>query len=263
MLGSYRCVAKNKFGQHEIFIEFQRPGLPDPPTRLEAINITHASFVVVWQGGYDGGSNQIYHVVLNGYYTEDKYTPLNSVRFQDLHEKSQYTIKIRSKNHFGFSNYSTQLVIVTKESPVLLEKFPILQQAYYTQHDHRIYFQLNLERSTLLSNEQLCLQYYNDDEMSACIPFTSQLLNDGIEINIDQKTLRLKLCLINQTDVCSKSISISTRSQSSSDYVYILIGKNYLLFVSILKCFCSTCRRNIRFMYCFRINYFIYLYSST
>ncbi|CAF5153876.1 unnamed protein product, partial [Rotaria sp. Silwood1] len=29
ILGVYRCVAINNYGQHDISIQFQRPGLPD------------------------------------------------------------------------------------------------------------------------------------------------------------------------------------------------------------------------------------------
>jgi hypothetical protein len=81
MLGLYRCVAKNAYGQHDFSIQFQRPSLPDPPNQLQAINITHASFVLTWQSGYDGGSNQIYQIILSGNRTEERQTSLNSIRF--------------------------------------------------------------------------------------------------------------------------------------------------------------------------------------
>ena len=47
MLGLYRCVARNEYGQHDFSIHFQRPGLPDPPNQLQAVNISHASFILV------------------------------------------------------------------------------------------------------------------------------------------------------------------------------------------------------------------------
>jgi hypothetical protein len=81
MLGLYRCVAKNQYGQHDFSIHFQRPGLPDPPNQLQAINVTHASFILTWQPGYNGGSNLIYHVSLSGNRTEERQTNLNSIRF--------------------------------------------------------------------------------------------------------------------------------------------------------------------------------------
>jgi hypothetical protein len=227
ILGLYRCKAKNEIGEQEISIQFQRPGLPDPPNQLEVMNITHSSFILNWQSGYDGGYEQIFHIILNNNnYTEEKYTNLNTIRFEDLNEKTRYMIKIRSKNYIGFSVYSTYLIIQTKKSLIHLEEFPIIQQAYFIKDNNlRINLQLN---SRLISINKLCIQYFNNDEISSCIPFN---LKDGIEIiNINKVNLRLKLCLINQTDICSKSILIPIDNQlilsnnSSSDFIFILIG---------------------------------------
>jgi hypothetical protein len=228
-LGLYRCVAKNEFGQHEFSIEFQRPSFPDPPTQLKAINITHSSFILNWQAGYDGGSAQIFHIILTTNHRIEKQTNLNSLRFEDLNEKTRFIVKIRSKNDIGFSDYSPNLIIMTKESPIRLEDFPMIQQAYYTPDGRRIRFQLSPIRSTSISIDQLCIQYYNNDEIPSCIPLNSiQSLNDGFEIPIEQINIRLRLCLINQTDICSKSIPIPTNSQltnESSEWILILIGK--------------------------------------
>jgi len=133
-------------------------------------------------------------------------------------------IKIRSKNHIGFSVYSKNLFVQTKQSLFRLEEFPIIQRVYFTKNNHhRIYFQLN---SRLISINKLCIQYFNNNQISSCIPFN---LKDGIEIlNIDKINLRAKLCLINQTDICSKSILIPTidnqLSNNSSEFIFILIG---------------------------------------
>jgi hypothetical protein len=224
-LGLYRCRARNPFGEDEFSIEFQRPGLPDPPIQIEAVNITHASFILHWQPGYDGGSEQIFHIILNGIHTEERYTTFNSIRFEDLNEKTRYIIKIRSKNEIGFSNYSTNLIIFTKESSFQSEDFPLIERAYYSSDNRRIRFQLSSIRSQLISLDQLCLQSYNNDEISSCIPI--QGLNHELEINIEQRNLRLKLCFINQTDICSKSISIPTDIQlttNSSEWILIFTG---------------------------------------
>ncbi|CAF4229585.1 unnamed protein product, partial [Rotaria magnacalcarata] len=117
--GLFRCLAKNEFGQHDFSINFQQPGLPDPPNQLQAINVTHSSFILTWQTAYNGGSNLIYHISLNGNRTEERQTSLNSIRFTDLDEKSRYYAKIRTKNDHGFiptgldpSNDSSELVLI-------------------------------------------------------------------------------------------------------------------------------------------------------
>ena len=156
----------------------------------------------------------------------------------DLNERSRYFVKIRSKNNLGFSDYSTNFVITTTESPFSLEEFPLIQRAYYTVDGHRIRFQLSQTRSSLLTNEHLCLQHYHlpistivetKNEIPVCVPLTSlRANNDELEIASDQANIRLKLCLFNQTDVCSKSVSIPTGialSNDSSELILILIGK--------------------------------------
>jgi hypothetical protein len=155
----------------------------------------------------------------------------------DLNEKSRYYIKIRSKNNLGFSEYSTNLIVQTTECPFRSEEFPTIQKAYYTVDGRRIRFHLTQSRSPLITKDQLCIQQYHiptpaietNDEIPSCVPLNSlQPSNDELEITTDQPNIRLKLCFINQTDVCSKSVSIPTGvplSSDSSELVLILIGK--------------------------------------
>jgi hypothetical protein len=163
--------------------------------------------------------------------------------FLDLNEKSRYFVKIRSKNNLGFSEYSINLIVLTTECPVHSEEFPSIQRAYYTIDGRRIRFQLSQPRSSSISKDQLCIQHYhipsssieNTNEMPSCVSLNSlQSSNDELEILTDQTNIRLKLCLINQTDVCSKSISIPTGvalSSDSSELILILIGKAKISFL--------------------------------
>lgn len=80
-LGLYRCIARNDYGQHDLSIQFQRPSLPDPPSYVQAMNITHNSFALTWQPAFDGGSTLFYHLILTGNRTEERQTSSNSIRF--------------------------------------------------------------------------------------------------------------------------------------------------------------------------------------
>ncbi|CAF0779494.1 unnamed protein product [Adineta steineri] len=226
--GLYRCVAKNVFGQHEYSIEFQRPGLPDPPIQLQVKNLTHSSFILNWQPGYNGGSEQIYHIILNNNDTRGRQTNNNFIRYDDLNENTRYIVKIRSKNEIGYSNFTSNIIITTKKSSIHFEEFPIIQQAYYSIDNHRIHFQISPIRSKSISTDQLCIQHYNNDEIPPCIPLNSfHTLNDELEIQIEQMNIRLKLCLINQTDICSKSIPIPTTIpliNESAELILVLTG---------------------------------------
>jgi hypothetical protein len=74
---------------------------------------------------------------------------------------------------------------MTKESPIRLEEFPIIQRAYYTSDGRRLRFQLSPIR--LISIDQLCIQHYNNDEIPSCIPLNSiQSLNDEFEIQLNK-----------------------------------------------------------------------------
>lgn len=267
ILGLYRCIATNSFGKHEFSIQFQRPSIPDPPTRLNVINITHSSFIVEWQPGYHGGSDQTFHVILYHSHSEERYTTLNSIQFKDLNEKTRYVVKIRSKNQIGFSDYSNSVVIVTKESPIRSDEFPIIKQAYVSMNDNRLYYELGPMRSMLLSLNQLCIQYFNADDMSPCVSLISpKAIDDGIKIDSEQSNLRLKLCLINQTDICSKSIPISTRiplASYSSELLVLLIGKKVLDVRNFSIKIYIFLRRSSGFIYCICISCYIYLYSHS
>jgi hypothetical protein len=119
-----------------------------------------------------------------------------------------------------------------------IDEFPQIQRATYTFVDHRIRFQLNFHRSSAITRDQWCVQYYYlptsnieiHHELPTCVPLTSlPTINHEFELTTvdDQSNVRLRLCLINQTDVCSKSIALPTGvslSSDSSELILILIG---------------------------------------
>ena len=162
-------------------------------------------------------------------------------RFSDLQEKSRYLVKIRAKNQLGFSNFSNQFIVTTLDSPIPVEQYPQIGRAYFAVDGRRIRFQLNEMRSTSVGKDQWCLQYYSppsgqvetEDETLTCVPLTSlPTKNDEFEITPTEEhsQVRLRLCLINQTDLCSKSSAIPTGMplvNDSSELILILIGKDF------------------------------------
>ena len=136
------------------------------------------------------------------------------------------------------SNYSMNLVVPTMESPLSAEELPVIQRAHYTIDSRRIRFQLSPIPSSFVFKDQLCLQYYHmpssvvetNEELPTCTPLKSlSSTNNEFEIASDDlANVRLKLCLMNQTDVCSRATSIPTGlplSSDSSEFVLIIIGK--------------------------------------
>jgi hypothetical protein len=235
--GSYRCMAKNSFGETSFTIEFQSPGLPDPVTEFQATNITDTSFVLHWHAGYDGGSEQFFHLVLRGNHTEEKrQTKFNSIGFRDLQENTAYQVVLRSRNNLGYSPNTTSVVIRTRPSSVRVEEIPIVERAYYLIDRRRLGFQLKDDRRAPLAIDAFCLQYYDtnsDDESLPCTPLRSIRVSDReFEVDIETMNLRLKLCFINESEICSRSLSVPTGLAvvaNSSDWILILIGKIFAL----------------------------------
>ena len=160
----------------------------------------------------------------------------------DLQEKSRYLVKIRAKNQLGFSNFSNQFIVTTLDSPIPVEQYPQIVRAYFAVDGRRIRFQLNEMRSTSVGKDQWCLQYYSppsgqvetEDETLTCVPLTSLPTTTTDEFEItpteEHSQVRLRLCLINQTDLCSKSSAIPTGMplvNDSSELILILIGKDF------------------------------------
>ncbi|CAF0900476.1 unnamed protein product, partial [Didymodactylos carnosus] len=221
--------------------------IPDPPFALQIVNLTHSSFAVSWTAGYAGGSPQTFYVLLNGNQTEEKRTSVTHLRFTDLNEKTKYFVKIRAKNMYGFSDYSTSTIALTNESPVRAKDFPSIQQAFYTVDRSRIRFHLD-SNTLLFQNQQLCIKLYNArssvsssnddtdyvdsgdssaDENISCTLLDNTIQSDGIPLTIKYVDLRMRLCLYNQTDVCSYPVQIPTGvalSGDSSELILILTG---------------------------------------
>ena len=230
-------MAKNSFGETDFTIEFRSPDFPDPVTELQAMNITDTSFVLHWQSGYNGGSEQFFHLVLHGNHTEEKrQTKSNSIGFRDLQENTAYQVVLHSRNILGYSPNATSVVIRTKPSSIRVKNIPTIERAYYLIDRRRLGLQLKDDRRTLLFIDDFCLQYYDinsDDELLPCTPLRSIRVSDReFEVDIETMNLRLKLCFINESEICSKSLSVPTGlavTANSSDWILILIGTIFAL----------------------------------
>ena len=232
VVGVYRCVAKNIFGERDLSVQFQRPGLPDAPAEAFATNITHASFQLHWQAGYDGGSDQVFHIALHENHTEERQTTANVLQLRDLQENALYIVTVRSKNAVGFSNDSARILVRTHESPVHADEFPTIRQARPSADGRRVQFQLQADSSSILSKEHLCLQYYdrnNHDDTPSCVALSSiHASNEVYEVDVEPTNTRLKLCLLNRTDVCAASILVPAPvplPHHSSEWILIVMGE--------------------------------------
>lgn len=121
-----------------------------------------------------------------------------------------------------------------------MELFPKIEQAVYTMDGRRVRLQISSVRSPLVSSDQWCIQYYHQStaaiethqDLPPCVPLNIlQSTKNELEIpTVDEPLgpIRLKICFVNQTDICSKStgmpvgVSLAT---DSSELILILIGR--------------------------------------
>ena len=59
-LGTYRCVAGNRWGNSSVDVRVLRPGRPDPPERVDVTNTSAHSISFRWAPGYNGGRQQFF-----------------------------------------------------------------------------------------------------------------------------------------------------------------------------------------------------------
>ena len=95
-------------------------------------------------------------------------------------------------------------------------------------------FHLSSRQLWMILLDHLYIQRYKTETIPPCIPLTSlEALKDGLELQVEATGVRLKLCLINQTDICSKFVTVPTTSQlvdDSSELILIITGKLLLPF---------------------------------
>ncbi|XP_074595282.1 nephrin-like isoform X2 [Brevipalpus obovatus] len=63
----YRCRAYNHLGEDTFDINLVSKGIPDPPSNLTVVNITHDSITIHWEPGFDGGSEQSFRVMYKNF----------------------------------------------------------------------------------------------------------------------------------------------------------------------------------------------------
>ena len=61
-LGTYRCVAGNRWGNSSVDVRVLRPGRPDPPERVDVTNTSAHSISFRWTPGFNGGRQQFFRV---------------------------------------------------------------------------------------------------------------------------------------------------------------------------------------------------------
>jgi hypothetical protein len=135
--GIYQCKIENALGIDTI--EFALTGLsklfidllfeihliflaiPDPPSEIRVVNLSHSSALISWLPGFDGGAQQTFQIRYR-LSTADRYDyehlPFDTQSFdlKNLKLSSEYRLNIRSNNSYHISPWSNELIIKTLNS---------------------------------------------------------------------------------------------------------------------------------------------------
>ena len=186
-----------------------------------------------WQAGFDGGAEQIFNLILFMNQTElRRQSKTNSMWFRDLEADTEYRLAIRTSNIFGLSSNRTIITVRTLSISRMASEIPKVKFISHLHTSrHQIHFQFDSNHS---SNrlDSFCLQYFdsnNYDQSSSCIPLESlRISHNEYQLTMDDVDRRFQICFLNQSEICSKSITISQPTaflSLSNDWFWIFIGK--------------------------------------
>ncbi|CAL1286167.1 unnamed protein product [Larinioides sclopetarius] len=121
--GEYTCRASNQVGDDKkTIIRLVRKGPPERPTHLELIEVSSDKVTLRWQEGFNGGfaNTEFLVTYLN---TETGRSMNESCRSQNLCQitglsaNTEYHFKVIAVNPRGYSPYSEDLSVTTKDMP--------------------------------------------------------------------------------------------------------------------------------------------------
>ena len=118
--GLYGCRAHNALGSAAGEIQFGKPGRPDRPLALRAVNRTAVSVSLHWIAGFDGGLSQRFRLRFkptSGSYLKASFNFLDvdssktrGFTVTGLRPGTEYTFAIQAINALGESEYTSDLV---------------------------------------------------------------------------------------------------------------------------------------------------------
>lgn len=114
--GTYECVARNDLGFSTITVRLEVTSVPDTPTLLTVLNITHDSVTLGWVPAFDGGMKASYRIryrqANSDAYKYEDVMPYNVTQFtiKGLEVNTQYLFSIMASNKLGSSKYLPDLL---------------------------------------------------------------------------------------------------------------------------------------------------------
>lgn len=114
--GAYECVARNELGFSTVTVRLEVTSVPDTPTLLTVLNVTHDSVTLGWVPSFDGGMKASYRIryrqVNSDAYKYEDVVPHNVTQHvvKGLDVNTQYLFSIMASNKLGSSKYLPDLL---------------------------------------------------------------------------------------------------------------------------------------------------------
>ncbi|KFM73375.1 Hemicentin-2, partial [Stegodyphus mimosarum] len=121
--GEYTCRASNQVGDDKkTIIRLVRKGPPERPTHLELIEVSSDKVTLRWQEGFNGGFSNTEFLVtyLNtetGRQFNESCRSQNLCQITGLSANTEYHFKVLAVNPRGYSPYSEEMPVTTKDMP--------------------------------------------------------------------------------------------------------------------------------------------------
>ncbi|CAH2076216.1 unnamed protein product, partial [Iphiclides podalirius] len=278
--GEYRCSAKNALGAISPLVVLQPKGAPEPPRALASQRVGAGHVALRWEAGFDGGLATKYFVLYrrvagggqcapradDGWREYDcaRANPCNVTR---LEQHNTYSFKVKAVNTKGQSNYSNEITVTTK-----VDKIAPPEQLTYDPSTRAVVFSVGATCLDLVAVAE-GLGRAGGWQVVETIPLSVSGVSSSVQRGVlaapgaaeagargpavpppmDELNprLRLRLCLLNNQDVCSnyveadigpayiKEASALTTATLIAIVVSVIV---FVLFLFLLFIFCR-CKR--------------------
>ncbi|XP_054719999.1 roundabout homolog 1-like isoform X2 [Uloborus diversus] len=257
--GEYTCRASNQVGDDKkTIIRLVRKGPPEKPTLLELIEVSSDKVTLRWQEGFNGGFSNTEFLVtyLNtetGRQMNESCRTQNLCQITGLSANTEYHFKVLAVNSRGYSQYSDEMPVTTKDMPRPSEAQYDRDTGYLTFHVELTSLKLIAKiEARPMGTEMWVLQ----TTIQVIRPIEKVQLSPPMEGFSDVK---VKLCLESNDSWCGDAKLANpleeelpntkdARAGFSTEYLLVILpivgGVAFLLLMFLIICCCWKKRSN-------------------